>query len=50
MDFSFTPTPDKRDFLKEMGRSINDEVLKNKVDPIIGRDNEIRRLIEILSR
>ncbi|MEG3641708.1 AAA family ATPase [Mycoplasmoides genitalium] len=50
MNINFTPAGENRNFLQEIGRNINDEVLKNKVDPIIGRDNEIRRLIEILSR
>lgn len=38
------------DPLKEFGRNLNDEVAKNKIDPVIGRDDEIRRLIEIISR
>ncbi|WP_462216828.1 ATP-dependent Clp protease ATP-binding subunit [Mycoplasmoides genitalium] len=50
MNINFTSAGENRNFLQEIGRNINDEVLKNKVDPIIGRDNEIRRLIEILSR
>ena len=36
--------------LEAYGRNINKEVLENKIDPIIGREDEIRRVIEILSR
>ena len=36
--------------LEEFGRNLNQEILDNKIDPIIGRDEEIRRTIEILSR
>ena len=32
------------------GRDLTDEVAKGKIDPIIGRDEEIRRVIQILSR
>ncbi|MCV3753973.1 AAA family ATPase [Ureaplasma zalophigenitalium] len=31
-------------------RNINEEIKNNKIDPIIGRDDEIRRTIEVLSR
>ncbi|MDE5651798.1 MAG: AAA family ATPase [Ureaplasma sp.] len=36
--------------LENFGRNINKEVIANKIDPIIGREEEIRRVIEILSR
>ena len=36
--------------LKKYGRDLIDEVAKGKIDPVIGRDDEIRRVIEILSR
>lgn len=36
--------------LEAYGRNINKEVQENKIDPIIGREDEIRRVIEILSR
>ncbi len=38
------------DVLQKFGRNINEEVKKGKVDPIIGRDEEIRKIIEILAR
>ena len=36
--------------LKKYGRNINDDVLNNKIDPIIGRDDEVRSITRILSR
>jgi len=36
--------------LKKYGRNLLDDVKNNKLDPVIGRDDEIRRVIEILSR
>lgn len=36
--------------LKRFGRDLVEEARKGKLDPVIGRDNEIRRIIRILSR
>lgn len=36
--------------LTKYGRNLVDEVKAGKIDPIIGREDEIRRVIEILSR
>lgn len=36
--------------LEKFGRNITDEVKKNKVDPVIGRDEEIRKIITVLAR
>ncbi len=36
--------------LEKFGRNINDQVVKGKIDPVIGRDEEIRRIVKILSR
>jgi ATP-dependent Clp protease ATP-binding subunit ClpB len=36
--------------LTKYGKDLVEEVKKGKIDPIIGRENEIRRVIEILSR
>jgi len=38
------------DILKKFGRNITEEVKKNNVDPVIGRDEEIRKIITILAR
>ncbi|MBO6280505.1 MAG: AAA family ATPase [Bacilli bacterium] len=39
-----------KDVLQKFGRNICEEVKKGKVDPVIGRDEEIRKIIEILAR
>jgi len=36
--------------LKKYGRILNDEVRSGKIDPVIGRDEEIRRVLQVLSR
>lgn len=36
--------------LAKFGRNINEEVKKGKIDPVIGRDDEIRKIIQILAR
>ncbi len=36
--------------LEKFGRDLTDAARKGKIDPVIGRDEEIRRTIEILSR
>ncbi len=38
------------DALKKYGRDLVEEARKGKLDPVIGRDGEIRRVIRILSR
>ena len=39
-----------RDVLKKYGRDITESVRNGKVDPVIGRDEEIRNITRILSR
>ncbi|MDE6289388.1 MAG: AAA family ATPase [Ureaplasma sp.] len=36
--------------LSTYARNLNEEIINNKVDPIIGREDEIRKVIEILNR
>jgi ATP-dependent Clp protease ATP-binding subunit ClpB len=36
--------------LEKYGRDLTDEARKGKLDPVIGRDEEIRRVIQVLSR
>lgn len=36
--------------LEKYGRNINEDVKNHKIDPIIGRDDEIRSITRILSR
>lgn len=51
MQFNFNPSNDSNiDPLKEYARNLNDDVARGKVDKVIGRDSEIRRIIEIISR
>jgi len=41
---------DKYRALEQYGQNLNDLALKRKLDPVIGRDEEIRLVIQILSR
>ncbi|MDE3113249.1 MAG: ATP-dependent chaperone ClpB [Chloroflexota bacterium] len=45
------PNPEgKYQALERYGRDLTDLARKNKLDPVIGRDEEIRRVIQVLSR
>lgn len=50
MNFSHTPPEDNKNPLGKYARNLNQDVIDNKIDPIIGRNEEIRRIIEIISR
>jgi ATP-dependent Clp protease ATP-binding subunit ClpB len=50
MQFNYTPPEDNKNPLAKYGRNLNQDVIDNKIDPIIGREDEIKRLIEIISR
>jgi ATP-dependent Clp protease ATP-binding subunit ClpB len=41
---------DSYDALKKYSRDLTEEARKGKLDPVIGRDEEIRRTIQVLSR
>lgn len=41
---------DKYQALKRYGRLLNEEAMKGKLDPVIGREEEIRRVLQVLSR
>ncbi|HEY54146.1 MAG TPA: AAA family ATPase, partial [Caldilineae bacterium] len=46
-----SPDPESQyEALSKYGRDLTDEARKGKLDPVIGRDEEIRRVIQILSR
>lgn len=46
-----SPSPeDTYQALKKYGRDLNELAKQNKLDPVIGRDNEIRRVLQVLSR
>ena len=40
----------KTEFLQKFATNLNDLAAKGKLDPVIGRDDEIRRVLQILSR
>ena len=46
----FNQTQDNRPPLEQFGRNLIEEVKNGKMDPVIGRDEEIRNVIRILSR
>ena len=41
---------EKEKVLEKYGRNINEAVLASKIDPVIGRDEEIRSITRVLSR
>ena len=41
---------DKYNVIKKFGRNLNDAARKGKIDPVIGRDQEIRRVLQVLAR
>lgn len=41
---------EKYQALRKYGRVLNDEVREGKLDPVIGREEEIRRVLQVLSR
>ncbi len=45
IDYSQDP-----DVLKKFGRDLNEAVSSGKIDPVIGRDEEIRKVIQVLAR
>jgi ATP-dependent Clp protease ATP-binding subunit ClpB len=46
-----TPNPeDTVQALEKFGRDLTEEAERGKLDPVIGRDEEIRRVIQVLSR
>ncbi len=51
MNASFTPNPSNDPkLLEKYGRNLTDLALKGKLDPVIGKEQEIRRIIRVLSR
>ena len=45
------PNPEaKYQSLEQYGRDLTDAARQGKLDPVIGRDNEVRRVIQVLSR
>lgn len=50
MEFKQNSGPGAPSALDQYGRNLNKDVIDGKIDPIIGREAEIRRIIEIISR
>lgn len=50
ININFENNDELKDVLNKYGRDITKNVLDNKVDPVIGRDEEIRNVVRILSR
>jgi ATP-dependent Clp protease ATP-binding subunit ClpB len=45
------PNPEEKyETLRKYGRDLTDAAKRGKLDPVIGRDSEIRRVIQVLSR
>ena len=40
----------KKLMIEELGIDLNQKAINNEIDPVVGRDKEIRRILEILSR
>ena len=49
MDFQMNPQEEEK-VLEKYGRDITEAAKNNKIDPVIGRDEEIRGITRILSR
>ena len=47
---NFERKDNEKDVFHKFGRIVNEDIENNKIDPVIGRDEEIRKVIEILSR
>lgn len=50
MEYHGTGTPGKLEFLPKFALNLNELAAKGRLDPVIGRDDEIRRVLQILSR
>lgn len=50
MDIHYQPPTEEQDVLKKFTVNLTTQAREGKMDPVIGRDEEIRRVIQILSR
>jgi len=46
----FTSAPSKKSMLEFFATNLTDKKIQKNIDPVIGRENEIERIIQILSR
>eukprot|EP01117_Protostelium_nocturnum_P013239 TRINITY_DN4933_c0_g1_i1.p1 TRINITY_DN4933_c0_g1~~TRINITY_DN4933_c0_g1_i1.p1 ORF type:complete len:812 (-),score=257.19 TRINITY_DN4933_c0_g1_i1:98-2533(-) len=49
-NMSFTPAPQKGDSLKKYCKDLTALAAAGKIDPVIGREEEVRRALQVLSR
>ncbi len=50
MNYGYNQPQEEEDVLKKYGRDITELAKNNKIDPVIGRDEEIRGITRVLSR
>ena len=50
MNYGYPNPQEEEDVLVKYGRDITELAKNNKIDPVIGRDEEIRSITRILSR
>ncbi len=50
MQMRYEPPPEQGNFLEKFTQNFTKLAKERKLDPVIGRDNEIRRLMQIISR
>ncbi len=50
MDINYYPPQEQGNVLEKYTINLTDKAKKGKLDPVVGRDEEIRRVIQILSR
>ena len=50
MNYGYPQQVEEEDVLVKYGRDITELAKNNKIDPVIGRDEEIRSITRILSR
>ena len=50
MNASYEPPQDEKNCLEKFGSDLTAQAKAGKLDPVIGRDSEIRDVIRILSR
>jgi len=50
INIQYQPPEDKTDPLEKYTVNLTQKASQGKIDPVIGRDNEIRRVIQVLSR
>ncbi len=50
MEAKWEPNKEGKELLKSFGRNVTEEAKEGKIDPVIGREQEIRRIVRVLLR